>query len=1001
MGWVRALAAQLVADSALADDVAQEAWLAARDMPRGAAAGEGSMRAWLAEVVRNRVRRLVRGERRRAHREEVAARPEALEATDDVVARGAVQRDLARHVMELDEPYRTALLLRYLDELSTAEVAARVGLSPVAARKRISRAVGLLRERLDREHGGDRAAWTMALATLVRTTPRVAEVASAGASSSAGVLVMYSKLFGALVVASLTLWVLVKSPFDTRSPGALGRAPRALVPDTNLAEGAGPAHTESPTEVAKHSVRRGGRALVVLDPTGAPVADSPAWVLDAAGVPLRPLRTARDGGLSIDDELADESRALLVAPPGWVPQRVALGARSDTVASLESVRLMSQARVAGRVTGLPEGHALRLTWDRMPLAFEGLQLADLDRNGVAVGVAPDGTFVCAGLDVDWSGSLLAPRGTRIVQGTRQDHVRDDVELLLLAPREDVLLELETLALVRGRCVDVRSRRPLSDLSVAGKLALGGRPGFHVVDGRTADDGTFELALPTPEGAWDGTLDLRVFGAGVQDVGFRFQGAEVGPEGELGELGIDVGRVVRFRAEGPDGRPLAGAEGRAGVGSSVSVASGPDGRGRVLGVPFDVPSLVVHCAGHAPTTVELRGDEEVLVVLRPRGGLVVTVRDARGDLAEDLWVQVLAEERAWDGPGATGWMAPEFVPPGATVERSEVEAPIPVDQGVVELPGLRPGIELTILLLNGSHDELDVRRIISPSAGTAPVRVELRAPQVGRMVTGRVVDLTGRPLPRVVVRAESEDDAQSTATDAEGRFELGPYTGSVELRYLELERPGFRTHVHEGVVLGAEASEFEAAFVLEPTRRIVVLVEDELGAHPKVDVTAAAVEVPADTPPERARVHGFIGRTPGTYVLDEAPLAAVDVRAEYAGVAREVTVPAGESSVRIVVPAAALLTVTLAPELRVARGSLLRCEWQRVEGEAVVADGLRLVDRATDGWRPVEFDLPAGTYRVRLVEWSTRRRQATPVGEPDAIEFTGGERRTVHFAGARD
>ena len=56
MGWVRDLARALVRDPALAEDVAQEAWLTATLRPPRSYEGEGGLRAWLATVVRNLVR---------------------------------------------------------------------------------------------------------------------------------------------------------------------------------------------------------------------------------------------------------------------------------------------------------------------------------------------------------------------------------------------------------------------------------------------------------------------------------------------------------------------------------------------------------------------------------------------------------------------------------------------------------------------------------------------------------------------------------------------------------------------------------------------------------------------------------------------------------------------------------------------------------------------------------------------------------------------------------
>ena len=75
LDWVRALARSLVRDPGLADDIAQETWLAALRKP---ASGTGISRGWLASVVRNAVRQEHRrGAIRREHEERARVEGEA------------------------------------------------------------------------------------------------------------------------------------------------------------------------------------------------------------------------------------------------------------------------------------------------------------------------------------------------------------------------------------------------------------------------------------------------------------------------------------------------------------------------------------------------------------------------------------------------------------------------------------------------------------------------------------------------------------------------------------------------------------------------------------------------------------------------------------------------------------------------------------------------------------------------------------------------------------
>src|SRR5262245_62507800 len=84
---LRELARQLVRDPGAAEDLAQETWLAAL------ASGEiRFLPGWLATVVRRLSRDERRGAKRRERRERVVARPEALPATSELLAREEARR---------------------------------------------------------------------------------------------------------------------------------------------------------------------------------------------------------------------------------------------------------------------------------------------------------------------------------------------------------------------------------------------------------------------------------------------------------------------------------------------------------------------------------------------------------------------------------------------------------------------------------------------------------------------------------------------------------------------------------------------------------------------------------------------------------------------------------------------------------------------------------------------------------------------------------------------
>jgi RNA polymerase sigma-70 factor (ECF subfamily) len=197
-GWVRAVARALVLETHRVDDVVQETWLAALERPTTKV---GNVRAWLGGIVRNVVRQESRGAARRAAREAEQRREDPLPSAAELVERADTQKRLVQAILELDEPDRSTVLLRYFEELSSEEIARRLALPASTVRSRLHSALGKLRERLDREHAGERRAWSLALIPLM--LPRAKPGVALASSASTGVLAMtiQGSFLAALAVA--------------------------------------------------------------------------------------------------------------------------------------------------------------------------------------------------------------------------------------------------------------------------------------------------------------------------------------------------------------------------------------------------------------------------------------------------------------------------------------------------------------------------------------------------------------------------------------------------------------------------------------------------------------------------------------------------------------------------------------------------------------------------------------------------------------------------------
>lgn len=115
--WIRGLARRLVTDAAERDDVVQQVWVETLRKGRRARV----LRPWLFGVMRNVARtELRRGFHRRA-REEAAEPAPSSPQPDELVERVELEREVANALLQLAEPYRSTLLLRYYEDLSSRE----------------------------------------------------------------------------------------------------------------------------------------------------------------------------------------------------------------------------------------------------------------------------------------------------------------------------------------------------------------------------------------------------------------------------------------------------------------------------------------------------------------------------------------------------------------------------------------------------------------------------------------------------------------------------------------------------------------------------------------------------------------------------------------------------------------------------------------------------------------------------------------------------------------
>ena len=346
--FLRGLARGLLGGSEEARDVVQQTWLAALETgPRR----PEKARAWLAATLRNFVRMSYRGKARRIRREEAAARPERVVATDEIAELTELQWRVAEAVHTLEEPYRTTIVLRYLEERMTADIARKQGVPAKTVQTRLRRGLELLRGRLDSAYGGNRKAWALLLVPLA--LPSTASAAGGGAAVAAfWMMLMKPKILLPILLALALASTQLVRGLSPRDDGEVPRQARS--PERVVANGVTPTEDslqDPPAAQTGSLLLRGILKNRERASVGGALVTPGSWGEDESWHSTGESVRSDSGGAFAAAVERGASTGVFIVHPDYVSQRAWI---DPALAEPRVVTLRRGVRIALKVLGLDE-----------------------------------------------------------------------------------------------------------------------------------------------------------------------------------------------------------------------------------------------------------------------------------------------------------------------------------------------------------------------------------------------------------------------------------------------------------------------------------------------------------------------------------------------------------------------------------------------------------------------------------------------------------------------
>jgi RNA polymerase sigma-70 factor (ECF subfamily) len=1002
--WVRRLARGLVGEGAAADDLAQDVLVAALDRRPGL---EGSrLRGWLHTVAR---RLALRTRERRGLREHVeratAPRDDADRAADlaadrDADRRVELLRELSAALGELEAADRTALMLRYFDGLSTAELARQLGLAEPAARKRVSRALERLRARLDARSGGDRRVWSVAFVTAL--APRTSEPilhTLPTATLLAGLMTKTTWTVAALGVACI--WLALSRPWIARSTDApdaiVAIAPQlAELPptaDESQQDVAALAQSERiAVEVAGLNEEPPARRVRVVDADGVAVSGARAAWMDVTGA-VAALELGPDGGAPLPED-SRGARFFAVAAGHGLGTTATPSQEDDIVITLPATRTLS-----GRLLedGVAASEPLRLRLlARSSLTMSSL-FSEIDLSQVlpALDFMPEdqvvltgaaGRFSLQGLTVGLYYDLQLP-GAHLLQSVDGRPQEGIAGRATIAPDStDVLIETARLPAVLGRMVWADTGDPL-----IGTFSAYFRNREKVNDkqrwGWLDEQGYFTLGVPIEAYALEQPFELR--SAALTERSVRVAPAEVDGKAlpfertidltdvtfplDAGTIRVPRAPVVYVRLIGSDGAPIRGAI----IGSDLERAiTDADGHARLAGRHGPLQVLAIDCALSEFELPDEPTSADTPLELRPAPGATLELLAHRG-AGPNPWggqsVRCSWSESPFEGARLVGPRSFEPMPylmylklfgmnwkdmnwgrdpsmPG------RVSLVLPM-KGPLLVPGWRLGATARLELLDAAHQPLAEVELRVPDAPRRfTVDLSGLGPDTGRLRLS-VVDAEGRSAKSATFFVRPQGEERSTRVHIDGStLDLVPL--ALGLYDVTVRVTGFLEQRLEG--LEATPNPPERRVVLIASRTLNVALVDEAGQA----LRASALELQGENNRWSPRSL-TLDQVAGWCTVHDLPCAPLELTVIIGTRTWTRSVDAEQTTLSLDLPVHGRLSLSVnARELLAGDDGRVAVTLRELDGEGSLTERVS-VGRKGEGPSTATFDLLPGRYELSV------------------------------------